>query len=74
MEPFRILIDEYVFCNPGRLFNHEYKLELVDILNKKADFYGRNMYVSNIVPIYTRSIFNAIEKVSLKELRLFEFP
>lgn len=73
MEPFRIIVDECVFCNLGRLFNHEYKLDLIDLLNKKADFSGRNMYISNIIPIYLRSIFNAIEKVNLKELQLFEF-
>lgn len=61
MEPFRTIVDELVYENRDAEFNGEYKLKLVDMLNKQINISGRNQYLTNAISIYVRSIFEAIE-------------
>lgn len=74
MEPFRPVIDWYVYCNRDKIFNQEYKYALIDLLNLKVLMDNREQYLTNAIKIYVNYLFKAIEKKSLKELRLFQYP
>ena len=73
MEPFRILIDEYVFNNKITELDVDSKLNLVNILNQKVKIDGKSQYVVNAISIYLRSIFKTLETGSLDEIKFFEF-
>ena len=62
MEPFRVIVDWYVYNNRERMFNH--KVEMND----------KELYLSNAIKLYTSRVFKAIEKKSAKELVLFRYP
>ncbi len=68
MEPFRILIDEVVFENQNKVFDHDYKMLLVNILNKIIKYDGKAVFVSNAIQMYVNNVFNAIKKEDLSEL------
>mgnify|MGYP001677126056 CR=1 FL=1 len=36
MEPFRVIVDWYVYNNRERMFNQEYKYDLINLLNLKV--------------------------------------
>ena len=73
MEPFRMLIDEVVYNNIEKTFDADYKLMLVDVLNKKVDYCGKEYFLTNAIPIYLRKIFDAIEHEEFTESILFQF-
>ncbi len=62
MEPFRCLVDEVVYLNMNKAFEHEYKMILVDILNKQVNFNGKEQYVSVAIQQYLNGVFNAINR------------
>ena len=70
MEPFRILIDRIVFYNEFNIFESAQKQLLLGALNRKVIIDGKDQRVSNVVRIYCKSIFDAIEThdKSLKKL------
>lgn len=73
MEPFRIIIDEFVYLNQDQQFNETFKYKLVDLLNQKIAFDGLSLYLSNSIGIYVKSIFLAVEQQDLTLIKAFEF-
>lgn len=49
MEPFRVLIDEFALSHMGEVLTAENKHKIVDILNEKKYYEGKEQYISNIV-------------------------
>ena len=62
MEPYRPLIDEIVLENRELVFGKEFKLKLLNVLNKSVDIDDRNYFVSNAVSIFTNSVLNFMDK------------
>lgn len=73
MEPFRVIVDEYVYENREIAFSQEMKPELIDLLNKRVKIDGQNQYVSKAIEIYTRSFFQALEDQNAKRFKLYEY-
>lgn len=71
MEPFRILVDEVVYKNNNKEFDINYRMRLVDLLNKKVKIDGKKQYLSNAIKIYTRSVLVALEKNKFDKLLQF---
>ena len=61
MEPFRIVIDSFVYYNQTRDFNSEYKMDLVNIFNSKYDYLGKKYTLKDIIKLYVKNIFDFIE-------------
>ncbi len=73
MEPFRVIVDEYVYENRAIAFSQEMKPDLIDLLNKRVKIDGQNQYVSKAIEIYTRSFFQALEDQNAKRFKLYEY-
>ena len=71
MEPFRILIDRKVYQNLPDQFEHEEKMQNVDVLNENVIIDGKRNYVSNAIKIYCRSVFDAIDENDVSLLRFY---
>lgn len=71
MEPFRVLVDERVFYMQPESFDHEKKMFLVDILNKELWIDGKRNYLNNVIKIYCRSIFDALNERDLSLIRFY---
>lgn len=74
MEPFRPIIDWYVYCNRDKTFNQEYKYELINLLNLKVVMGKREYYLTNAIKLYVNKLFKAIEKETLEEMEVFLYP
>lgn len=72
MEPFRPLIDAIVYKNMNNIFDNTYKYRLINVLNFKVKIDGKEQYVSNTIPIYIKSVFEAIEKNNSKLVLNYE--
>lgn len=71
MEPFRIVIDDFVYFNGDRRFDSNYKMDLVNILNKRFVFYGKKYYLTDIIKQYVRSILESLSENDIKKAKVF---
>ena len=72
MEPFRILIDRKVVSMHLEEFDHEEKLQLVDVLNQEVQIDGRTQYVNNAIKIYCKSVLDALNEDDSSLIRFYK--
>jgi hypothetical protein len=72
MEPFRPLIDRRVISMNPQTFEHDEKMQLVDILNGEVKINNRIEYVSNAIKIYCKSIFDALNDGDMSLIKFYE--
>lgn len=61
MEPFRIIIDNFVYYNKDKEFNNEYKMNIINIFNSKYKYNGKQYVLKDIIKFYTKNIFDFLE-------------
>lgn len=66
MEPFRPIIDDIVFCNKDNVFDKDYKLKLINVLNVKVRINNKSLYLTNAINLYIKGIIKSIEYKDLK--------
>lgn len=71
MEPFRILVDREVTEMKLLQFEHEEKMQLVNILNQEIQIDGKTRYVNNAIKIYCKSVFDALEEDDSSLIRFY---
>ena len=72
MEPFRVIVDELAYKETPQKFEKDEKRKLQNILNLKFRINNVNHYLSDIIKIYTKSIFDALSANDLSLVRFFE--
>lgn len=60
MEPFRIVIDNFVYYNQERKLDTEYKLDIVNILNGTFKYQGKNYTLKDIIRMFVKSTLESI--------------
>lgn len=73
MEPFRPLVDRVVRNMELKKFDHEEKMQLVDLQNHLVRINNRDEYVSNAIQIYCRSVFAAINHHDISEIIFYQY-
>ena len=71
MEPFRILVDRFVF-QTGQELTADYKHALCDLLNQKVRIGGEMTTVLSAVGIYCRSVLDAVETDAPEKIVCYE--
>ncbi len=73
MEPFRIVIDNFVYYNQDRKLDTEYKLDIVNILNSTFKYQGKNYILKDIIKIYVKNSLDSINNSeNYKEFMYYE--
>ena len=60
MEPFRIVIDNFVYYNQERKIDTEYKLNIVNILNGTFKYQGKNYTLKDIIRMFVKNTLESI--------------
>ncbi len=68
MEPFRFIVDEHVLKNTKRKLDHNYKMELIGLLNSTIKINNKEHFVTSAINVYLNSIFNALNKGAINEI------
>lgn len=71
MEPFRPIVDRKVLSMNLEEFEHEEKMELVNLLNYEIIIDNKRQLVINAIKIYCKSIFEAIEDKDISLIRFY---
>ena len=73
MEPFRVIIDNFVYYNKNRKFDSIYKLDIVNILNSKFKYNNKNYVLKDILTLYVKNTLDCLEKnLDYKEFIFYE--
>lgn len=72
MEPFRILVDRVVVKMKLEKFEHEQKMQLVNILNQEVRIDGKVQFVNNAIKIYCKSVFDALNENDSSLIRFYK--
>ncbi len=72
MEPFRTLVDKIVYNLKPEIFNHNEKMEVLNILNKEVIIDGKINYVNNAIKIYCKSVFDAINQQDVSLIKFYK--
>ena len=60
MEPFRIVIDNFVYYNKDREFDINYKMDIVNIFNRTFKYQNKNYTLKDIISFYVKNTLNSI--------------
>ena len=71
MEPFRPFVDRTVVKMELEKFEHDEKVELIEILNEQIGIDGSMQYMTNAIKFYTKSVFEALNE---NDISLIRFP
>ncbi len=73
IEPFRVIIDNFVYYNKNRKFDSVYKLDIVNILNNKFKYNNKNYVLKDILTLYVKNTLECLEKnLDYKEFIFYE--
>lgn len=72
MEPFRPLVDKLVIEMNIKEFEHDEKMEIVNIMNKEVIINDRKQYLNNAIGIYCKSIFDALNDEDISLIRFYK--
>lgn len=71
MEPFRPVVDRQVWKMNPQKFEHEEKMEVLDILQQEVTIEDRKEFVSNAIKIYVRSVFDALNDNDIALIKFY---
>lgn len=63
MEPFRIIIDNFVYFNQDRKLDTNYKLDIVNIFNNTYKYRGKNYILKDIIKMFIKSALESVEDI-----------
>lgn len=63
MEPFRIIIDAFVYFNKFRKLDSKYKLDIVNIFNNTYKYKGKNYVLKDIIKIFVKTTLESINNI-----------
>ena len=73
MEPFRVIIDNFVYFNQGRKLDTNYKLDIVNIFNNTYKYQGKNYVLKDIIKMFVKNTLSSVEDLdSYKEFVYYE--
>lgn len=73
MEPFRVLIDRYVYLMDPRAFEKSEKHYMYRILDTKVHIDDHDQMLSNAIRIYTKSLLDAINDCEPANIKFYSF-
>ena len=63
MEPFRIIIENFVYYNRERRLDSSYKLDIVNIFNNTYKYLGKKYVLKDIIKMYVKNTLDAINDI-----------
>lgn len=71
MEPYRILVERKAYQMKLEKFEHEEKMQMVNLLNQEVFISDRKEYINNAIRIYTKSVLDALSERDISLIRFY---
>lgn len=62
MEPFRIIIDDFVYSNKTKEFDKEYRIKLVNLFNNRFKYKNKLFTLKDIIRMYVKDTLDSIDE------------
>lgn len=73
MEPFRVVIDNFVYYTQDKPFNTDYKMDLVNLFNSKFQYKNKKYSLKDIISFYVKNTLQYFEdNTEYKEFVFYE--
>ena len=73
MEPFRIVIDNFVYYNQEKELNTEFKLDIGNIFNSRYTYENKKYTLKDIIKLYVKNTLEALDEPDkYKEFSIYE--
>lgn len=73
MEPFRIVIDNFVYYNQEKELNTEFKLDIVNIFNSRYTYENKKYTLKDIIKLYVKNTLESLDEPDkYKEFSIYE--
>ena len=72
MEPFRVIIDNFVYYNKDREFDTSYKLDIVNIFNNNYKYLGKKYTLKDIIKFYVKETLDSVKDISKYKGYIYE--
>ena len=73
MEPFRVIIDNFVYFNQCRKLDSNYKLDIVNIFNNVYKYQGKNYVLKDIIKMFVKNTLSSVNDLdSYKDFVYYE--
>ena len=63
MEPFRIVIDSFIYFNKEKELNTPYKLDIINLFNKTYKYQNKKYTLKDILKIYVKNTLESLEDI-----------
>ncbi len=63
MEPFRVIVDNFVYFNQERELNTNYKLDMVNILNNTYKYQNKSYTLKDVIGLFVKNTLNNIDNI-----------
>lgn len=71
MEPFRIIVDRFVYTQHFGSFSTEEKHKMLEIFQTRLEINNTKQYLNNAIKIYVKSIFDALNEKDLSVIKFY---
>lgn len=71
MEPFRPIVDNFVYENMNRLFDKFYKMDIVDLLNMQVKYCNKKYFLSNCIRLYVNNVIEALNTGKIQKENIY---
>lgn len=72
MEPFRVIIDNFVYYNQANEFNKDYKLNLINIFNNTYSYKNKQYTLKDIIKFYVKNTLEYLDSNKEYEEFIYE--
>lgn len=72
IEPFRVIVDDFVYFNAHSVFDTDLKKELIKLMTSKV-FYGKEYYLADAISLFVRNVTEVVSCGDISRLKLYEF-
>lgn len=72
MEPFRVIIDNYVYYNQASNFDKEYKLNLINLFNNTYTYKNKKYTLKDIIKFYVKNTLECLDSNKEYEEFIYE--
>lgn len=63
MEPFRVIIDNFVYFNQNRKLDTVYKMDIVNIFNNTFKFQNKKYTLKDVLKLYVKNTLESLENI-----------
>ena len=71
MEPFRVIIDNFVYYNKDRKLDSDYKLDVVNLFNHTYKYQSKMYTLKDIIKLYVKKTLDSIENIENYEAFIY---